>query len=134
VKRPSSIERDRLRLRDITDATKSLQKFLKDVSFEQFRSNEMLQSAVLYKLAVIGEAAANLTPELREENAQLPWKDYILFRNTAIHAYFSVDLEAAFETAANDLIEFQSEIEALYKTTTNKLRAKKAPVPTTKDS
>ncbi len=53
--------------------------------------NELVQSAVLQKLAVIGEATAHLSAELRARHSEIEWTDIIAFRNIAIHAYFAVD-------------------------------------------
>ena len=50
---------EQLYLTDILDAARSIASFCKDVHFEQFEGNDMLRSAVLQKLIVIGEAAAH---------------------------------------------------------------------------
>ena len=51
---------EQLYLTDVLDAARAIATFCKDVRFEQFEGNDMLRSAVLQKLIVIGAAAAHL--------------------------------------------------------------------------
>ncbi|MEJ5241597.1 MAG: HepT-like ribonuclease domain-containing protein [Anaerolineales bacterium] len=48
---------EKLYLTDIVEAAQSIARFLQGVSFDEFTQNEMMSSAVLQKLMVIGEAA-----------------------------------------------------------------------------
>jgi len=45
---------------------------------------------VLQKLIVIGEAAANLSPDLKARHPHIPWRAIVAFRKVMVHAYFSV--------------------------------------------
>ena len=49
--------------------------------------------AVLYNLAVIGEAAASLLPDVLTVYPDLPWEDMRAMRDITIHEYFRVNLE-----------------------------------------
>jgi uncharacterized protein with HEPN domain len=51
---------DRLYLLDIVQAAASIQRFLSGMTQEDFRVNDLVQSAVLQKLIVLGEAASRL--------------------------------------------------------------------------
>jgi len=51
---------EKLYLTDILEAARAIAMFCKDTGFDQFEGNDMLRSAVLQKLTVIGEAAAHL--------------------------------------------------------------------------
>lgn len=70
----------------------------------------MLQSAVLQKLSMIGEAAARVSETTRTGAPDVPWKEIIGFRNIAIHAYFSVDWRIVFVTAKDDLRALKSAV------------------------
>ena len=48
-----------------------------------FQANEMLQSAVLQKLSVIGEVAARLSAETLAQTPQVPWKEIVGFLDVA---------------------------------------------------
>ena len=79
-----------LYLTDIVDAADSIEKFLMGQDFNEFERNEMMHSAVLQKLTVIGEAAARLSKEFTNRYPDIPWMDIVGFRNIAVHEYFAV--------------------------------------------
>jgi uncharacterized protein with HEPN domain len=56
-------------------------------------SDVLIQSAVLHRLALLGEACRGLSPTLREAHPEIPWPQIAAFRNVVIHEYFGLDLE-----------------------------------------
>jgi hypothetical protein len=50
---------EKLYLTDIVEAARAIEKFIMGEDFNEFEQNEMMNSAVLQKLSVIGEAASN---------------------------------------------------------------------------
>jgi uncharacterized protein with HEPN domain len=94
---------ERLYLADMLDAIEAVERFTRDVDENGFLSSEMMQSAVLQKLSVMGEAAARLSPDTRSRCPDIPWNEIIGFRNVAVHAYFSVDWRIVFDTVRLDL-------------------------------
>jgi uncharacterized protein with HEPN domain len=82
---------ERLYLTDIVEAVDSIRDFLDGVQESKFLSDDLIRSAVLQKLTVIGEAAARLPTEFCERHPQIPWRDIVAFRNIAVHAYFAVE-------------------------------------------
>jgi uncharacterized protein with HEPN domain len=94
---------DALYLADIGDAIDAIERFTANIDEARFLSDELIQSAVLQKLSVIGEAAARLSEETRDALPRISWKEIIGFRNIAVHAYFSVDWGIVFVTVTDDL-------------------------------
>lgn len=94
---------DRLYLADILDAIAAIERFTAGIDETRFVADELVQSAVLQKLSVIGEAAGRLSDSTRAEASEVPWKEIIGFRNVAVHAYFSVDWRVVFVTVMDDL-------------------------------
>jgi len=90
-------------LADILEAADAIARFLKGTIREDFLKDEVLQSAVLQKLIVIGEAAARSPERFREIYSDLEWADVIGFRNIAVHAYFSVNWSIVWNTATRDV-------------------------------
>ena len=82
---------DRLYLEDIVDAADSVAAFLAGVGKDRFVDGDLLRSAVLHKLTVIGEAGARISAETRARSPSIPWVDMVGFRNLVVHAYFGVD-------------------------------------------
>lgn len=80
-----------LHLTDIIEATDYIAEFIAGADFQAFQKSEMLRSAVVQKLAVIGEAAARVSEGLRTRHPQVPWPQIIAFRNILVHTYFGID-------------------------------------------
>ena len=99
-----------LYLQDILEAIAAIEKFLRSVEKTEFLTDDLLQSAVLYKLIIIGEATANVSDEIRQLYPQTSWKKIIGLRNISAHAYFSVDWEAIWATVQNQLSPLQAQI------------------------
>lgn len=88
-----------LYLTDILEAADNIAEFVSGTEAESFRKSELLRSAVVHKLSVIGEAAARLSDEVRNRNPQVPWPQIIAFRNILVHAYFGIDWDVVWEAA-----------------------------------
>ena len=61
----------------------------------------MPRSAVVQKLAIIGEAAARVSEALKTRHPQVPWPQIVAFRNILVHAYFGIDWEVVWRAARN---------------------------------
>jgi uncharacterized protein with HEPN domain len=105
---------DRLYLTDIMEAADAIERFLGDVGgMKYFQADELRQAAILQKLIVIGEAAARISPKLKQQRSDVEWADIIGFRNIAVHAYFSVDWAVVWITATKDVPRLREQIEAI---------------------
>src|SRR5690349_11426062 len=96
------MRREELYLTDIIEATDAIQQFLIGVQRDDFLQNDLLRSAVLQKLTIIGEAAARLPKEFQTRHAEIEWADIVGFRNIAVHAYFAVEWPIVWVTATKD--------------------------------
>lgn len=92
-----------LSLDDILDAAESIRRFLGSVSKEEFLGNDLLQSAVLQKLTVIGEAAARVSESTRSRYPEVNWRSIVGFRNIAVHVYYELDWQVVWETATTQV-------------------------------
>ncbi len=101
---------EELYLQDIVESVNSIERFLKDVEEKDFLSNDLLQSAILYKLTIIGEAATNISSELKSRHSQVEWKEIIGFRNFAVHVYFAVNWKIVWITATEDTAVLKKQI------------------------
>lgn len=63
---------EKLYLTDIVEAAQAIERFLTGQDFDEFEQNEMLNSAVLQKMTVIGEAAARLPREFTARFPDIP--------------------------------------------------------------
>ena len=104
------MKRDEAYLRHILDAISNIENFIEGVSKEGFLNNIEKQYAVLRGLEIIGEAAKNLSEELKAKYPQVPWKEIAGMRDKLIHQYFGVNLELVWETIKADIPKFKNQI------------------------
>ena len=103
------MRRDRQYLVDILEAASSIRAFL-PVTREDFVGNDLVRSAILHKLTVIGEAAARLSNEVRTQHPEVPWAELAGFRNIAVHAYFSIDWGMVWTSATDEVPELERQV------------------------
>lgn len=70
---------DRLHLLDIIEAAGDIQNFLGEIEEERFLLDKLLQSSVLFKLIVIGAAAAKISQKIKDKYEAMPWDDMMSF-------------------------------------------------------
>ncbi|MDP8991266.1 MAG: DUF86 domain-containing protein [Acidobacteriota bacterium] len=90
---------ENLYLTDIVEAADDIARFLIGVEAHSFQGSDLLRSAVVHKLSVIGEAAARLSEELKDRYPEVQWAQIVGFRNILIHAYFGIDWDVVWEAA-----------------------------------
>jgi uncharacterized protein with HEPN domain len=61
-----------LYVRDILDAIKAIESFTANLDFVAFQSDEKTQSAVIWKIAVIGEATKHVPPQVKRRYKDVP--------------------------------------------------------------
>lgn len=67
------MRREELYLSDIVEAADAIAAFLSGCSRAAFLQDDLLRSAVLHKLSIIGEAAARVALDFRERHPQIEW-------------------------------------------------------------
>ena len=104
---------EKLYLTDIVEAARTIEKFIMGEDFNEFEQNEMMNSAVLQKLTVIGEAASKLPKEFTKRFPKIPWADIVGFRNIAVHEYFAVRWDIAWVAASEEVPILREQIEQI---------------------
>ena len=79
----------------------NIAEFIAGVDFQAFQKSELLRSAVVQKLAIIGEAAARVSEDLKGRHPQVPWPQIVAFRNILVYAYFGIDWDVVWRAARN---------------------------------
>jgi uncharacterized protein with HEPN domain len=103
----------RFRLEDILQAIEEINQFTKGMTYSTFCSDTRTMKAVLYSLAVIGEAARHIPEEVKLKYPEIPWRDISDMRNVVIHEYFGVDPEILWETIHNELPSLQALLKSI---------------------
>lgn len=100
------------RLGDILQAIEKIERYT--VGGKQtFKQDNLIQSAVLHQIVVIGEAARAMSIELREGNSDVPWAEMVAMRNILVHRYYEVNLDITWLVVERELPKLKGKIEAI---------------------
>jgi len=101
-------------LHHILDAIVHIEDFSQGItSASDLKDHPLERAGIERMLTIIGEAAKNLSPLLRKEYPDIPWKATAGMRDKIMHHYFGVDYEAVFETIRGDLPVLKQGISAI---------------------
>jgi uncharacterized protein with HEPN domain len=100
-------------LEHILDALERIQRYTARKSAADFRSDTLLQDAVLRNLGIIGEAAHRLladSPDYAVNHPEIPLVKIYGMRNRITHAYEEVDMEIVWNLVLFDVPALQLKI------------------------
>jgi len=104
---------DRVRLRHMLDAALEVQQYVQSAKREDLNRDRKLVHSLVHLFEIVGEAATQVTDELREKTPDIPWFIIIGMRNRLIHAYFSIDLNVVWSTSTVDIPVLITELKNL---------------------
>lgn len=104
------MKKDKAYLKDILDAISDIEAFIGNINEAEFYKNKEKKYAVVRALEIIGEAAKNLSKELRAKHKEVPWKDIAGMRDKLIHLYFGIKWELVWETVKNKIPELKNQL------------------------
>ena len=107
---PESKRDKNLYLVDIKECIRNIESYTKDLTFEKFKNNKMAVDAVVRNLEIIGEAANNLSDEIKRKSKDIEWGEIVGMRNKIIHEYFGVDLEIIWTAIKEEIPKLKKEI------------------------
>lgn len=73
------------------------------VGREAFLATPHWQDATIRQLEIIGEAAKQVSGELRDEHRDIPWRRIAGLRDVLIHNYMGVDIAAVWQITQSEL-------------------------------
>lgn len=97
------LPRDLTSLQDIVTAVALIDSFIQEVDREAFDESQLIQSAVVRQIEIIGEATKRLSDIFRQQHTDIPWKQMAGMRDILIHAYDSIDPDEVWNVATRDL-------------------------------
>ena len=107
------MRREELFLRDIVEAADHIAQFIVGLDRSGFQQSELVRSAVIQKLALIGEAAARVSAEVQTRSPEVPWPKIVAFRNILVHAYFGIDWDEVWRAATKESPALRAQVESI---------------------
>jgi len=105
-------DRDKLYVVHIAEAVERIRRFT-ETGRAAFMADDMIQSAVVRQIEIIGEAARNLSSELKSDEHSVPWRKIIGTRDRLIHGYAEVNLDGVWAIVERDLAELDHEVKRI---------------------
>ena len=87
------MQRDILLLTEMIDAAEQAQQLTTGITVGQLETDRQRRDALLWNFTVLGEAAGQLSAEIKDKFPDMPWQQPIGLRNRIVHGYWSIDLE-----------------------------------------
>ena len=107
------MRREELYLRDIVEAVDFVAQFISGLDRAAFQQSELVRSAIVHKLSIVGEAAAHVPEEVRSRHPGVPWPKIVAFRNIMVHAYFGIDWDEVWRAAMRECPALKAQIESV---------------------
>ena len=104
--------KDQSLLLDIVIAAKRAIEFTVGLSQDDFFRDEKTQSAVVYQIQIIGEAARRVSAETRQAHP-IDWTNIVGMRNRLVHDYSRIDVGIVWDIVSNDLPSLIAAVEPL---------------------
>ena len=91
------------RMRHMREAAQKAVIFSQGKSQADLETDEILCLDLVRLLEIVGEAAAGVSDETRQQTPHIPWLMIVGMRNRLIHGYDQIDLDILWKTLTQDL-------------------------------
>jgi uncharacterized protein with HEPN domain len=97
------MSRDDAHVLDILNAARKMLSFVRGMERTALEADERTQSAVLYQLTILGEAAKRVSEPFKQQHPEVPWRKMSGTRDRVVHEYDRVSLDRVWEVLQEDL-------------------------------
>ncbi len=104
------MQRDLLLLAEMIGAAEQARHLASGLTLEELQADRVRSDALLWNFTVLGEAAAQLSDEVRDRFPDIPWQQPARLRNRIVHGYWSIDMEILHTTASDQLPAFAGDL------------------------
>lgn len=107
------MQRDLLRLGHLLDAGEAIIRGVEGVTVDELRSNDDLLEALLWRFTKLGEAAHQISDELKERYPDVEWEGAMATRNRVVHGYFDIDTAIIHNAATTSVPKLVERVRAI---------------------
>ena len=94
---------DEVFINHILEEIEFLKKISMNLEIEDLMDDEVLKRAIPRSLEIIGEAAKNISDNLKNKHPDIEWRKITGLRDKLIHAYFGIDWDIVWDVLKNRL-------------------------------
>jgi len=105
--------RDDAYVLDMLIAARKVREFTRNITWEQFEDDDLVQNAVMRQIQIIGEAARKVSSQFQQEHQEIPWNKIIGMRNRLVHEYFHIIPRRVWDVVEKDIPELIRLIEPI---------------------
>jgi uncharacterized protein with HEPN domain len=93
-----------------TDCIRKINEFSNGISLKEFKTNELVQDAIIRNIEIIGEASKKISDETKQTYNRIPWKEIAGMRDKLVHDYLGVDVIVVMRTIKEDIPALERQI------------------------
>jgi uncharacterized protein with HEPN domain len=90
-------------VQDILSATADIRADTAGMDFAAFAAKPTIVRSVLYSIAVMGEAAKNISPAFKAAHPDVPWRAIAGIRDRIVHEYFRTNTRRIWDVVTDDI-------------------------------
>lgn len=100
-------------VRDMIECCGKVADYTAGFERDSFFATRVVYEAVLWNLAILGEAATNIPAAVRDAHPEIPWHAITGTRNRIIHGYLTIDDTTVWEIVREGIPELTPLLRAL---------------------
>jgi uncharacterized protein with HEPN domain len=104
---------DRQRLLHILASIEEIENYIIGANFDSFLENSMMRFASVKQIEIIGEAANNITEEIKNKFTDIQWRQITGLRHVLVHEYFGVDARLIWQIIMDDIPDLKIKIKEI---------------------
>jgi uncharacterized protein with HEPN domain len=97
------IKDDLVYIDHILESIRKIKDFSAKLTYNEFRTNELVQDAIIRNIEIIGEASKKVSLKTKHTYDKIPWKEISGMRDKLIHDYMGTDVKVVWKTIKEDI-------------------------------
>lgn len=108
-----SSRNERLFLEDMLTGCDKVRLYTAGLSRTDFSADTMVYDATLRNIEIIGEACKQISPAIREQYPNIPWRKISGMRDIVVHHYFGIDGDVIWDVVVNQIPNLREQLVAI---------------------